>query len=163
MLTARAEKMETVVVKATSSFEMWTGQPLVFRAVGLPLYVIAVLYFALDNQLAELIVMGNEGEEVALLNADALVTDDDPDHVEARAFVADSVYVLGPEDDRVQVLYSVLIAVQTVIWCLRGTPAALVLFGDHGGRVPDWALEPESQGPHLESVRITPLGTSENR
>lgn len=155
--------MEMVVVKATSTFNLWTGHPFVFRAVALPLYFLGVLYFSLDDQLAEFVVLGEEGEEVDLRNADALVTDDDPECVEARAFVADSVYGLGMEavDDWPHVLYSVLIALQTAIWCLCGTSAALVLFGDCGGRVPDWAWESESQGPHLSSVRITPFGMSE--
>jgi len=163
MLSARAEQMEMVVLKASSSYDMWTGHPLVFRIVALPLYVIGVLYFSLDDQLGQIVILGDEGEEVNLQNDDALVTDDDPDCVEARAFVAESVYGLGLEDvnDRLHVPYSVLMALQTVIWCLFGTPTVLVLFGDDGGRVPDWGWETEKQGPHLQSVRITPFGTSE--
>lgn len=152
--------MEIEVVKATSTFDLWTSHPFVFRAVALPLYVIGVLYFSLDNRMAELVVLGEEGEVVDLQNADALITDNDPGCVEARAYVADSVYELGMEgiDDRLHIPYSVLMALQTVIWCLFGTPVVLVLFGNYGGRVPDWAWRPEKQGPHLQSVKITPFG-----
>lgn len=154
--------MEIEVVKAASTFDLWTSHPFVFRAVALPLYVIGVLYISLDNRMAELVILGEEGEKVDLKNPEALNVDADPDHIEARAFVADAVYSLGMEtDDPVSIPHSLLMALQSAVWCLLGTQTSLVLFGDHGGRVPEWAWKPENQGPHLHSVRITPLGTNE--
>lgn len=159
MLAARAEQMKMAVVKAESTFDMWSEYPFVFRVVLAPIFVLAILYYSLDAQQAELVVLGDEGEEVDLQNGDLLVSEEDPDHVEARAFAADAVYSLGAETDGpAHLLYSVLMALQSVVWCLLGTPVSLVLFGNYGGRVPDWAWEPEEQGPHLQSVRITPLG-----
>lgn len=155
MLAGKANAMDIRVFKAETITDLWGDYPIVFRLVMLPFIVAGVLHHRQQHADFGMVNLGTKGEKIDLVNDHLLISGDDPEGMTTAAYAAESVMLFGDTENSLKyTAMTIIITLQTIVWCLQGADVELITLGERGGELPEWVWEPVQQGPRITNIRI---------
>jgi len=155
MLAGHLDQMDTRVFEAESVNHLWKTYPLMFRIAMLPFVIAIVLRYQYENHPHIFINIGQNGSKIDLVNDSEVSASNNSALSQKVAYAAESYLLIENYSSIFQaVLISIIEIMQTVVWCLKGQQVDLLLLGDEGGLIPEWAWEVEKNGPRVNNIRI---------